>query len=1235
MATERFEAQIGADIKQFQRKIKQVDKEVREMASAVDIDIDMATREFFLEMEAVKKEIRGVDNKDIRLEIELAYKEFQLQMARLYGMVETMDDYDIDVEVDASITEFRNKLLMAKAMAQGISDETVHLDLDTRGFMRAAIKVDVMRKVIMAKNIVVRLQADYRDFQRNMGRVAAQMRNWGEIFNTQFTGAFISMIPTLSPIITGLIALIGNLGVMIGVIAGQMMILVSALTVTAAAYVGLVAVAIPTIKTLFDETAKLTAEQQRSRDAWDGFVDIFNDLVKAVEGDVLSAFTQGMQAASKILQGLTPLITSVATAFSDLMERFNVNIDSEPITRIFDAFNKYGPEIFTNMSAAIGNLVQGIISMITAFVPAAATWSNSFASMMESFALWSDGLSSSEGFQNFISYIQTNMPLISQIFADTLLGVIGFFTAFGDLASDFIPRLAEIMASFKEWSQTLDQNQGFQNFVNYMRTSGPQVIATLVQLVKAIVNFGVAMAPVATWVLNVATSFLEWFNSMSTTNKIFTTILGLIPVLIGGFMMLMAPLVGLITIFGKTIPAAIKIFKAIFGGVGKVFTSLIPKIAPLIDDVARLALGFLNIATKAGPWLMRAFAVLTGPIGWVITLIITLIQVGVWLYKNWAEVSAWASKAWNAVVKVISSAMTALGNAIKTGWNASISFLKGINLGAIGRNIIQGLINGITSMTGAIGSAIKNIADKITSGFKKLMKIKSPSRVMASIAKWVPAGVAMGIEQNLNPIYKASKKMASAVTLDFSSSLKATGRDLKQMNNLVKSGLREINAEAKKEKRKLSNAERYDIFEGRLSEAKKWNDLTLQEERSYWLKVAGQLKKGTAQQRKALQNAAQLKEDILKQQYEKEQYYLDAATKYNTLSLRDRIRAMQNFSKQYKKGSEQQLAYDEQLYDAKKQLYQDLQSIAQDYQSKMDDIYKDLAQNERDLREEWQKTYDDRVSTLANTWGLFDEVKLTDMIEFADDGSITKQIDLIENLRGQVNTLQDFMQDIFMLENRDLDTGLIEELRALGPKAQAELRALTRMSQDELKEYERLWKLRTELAGKQATSELEGSRLAMEAEIIKLRENAVKELQKLSTEMLREINGIVNGSTAEFNFLTMNLTDIGKAAMQGLIDGMKSKTGELSVVAKNLAGAVNTAMGGIMNGTGFNGINLSPTTGGVNTNVNTGVVNTLNSAGPTVQVNVVNDVDMAVVKSYIDVEGAADYKIKNIKGTIK
>ncbi|MED4851201.1 tape measure protein [Caldifermentibacillus hisashii] len=59
-------------------------------------------------------------------------------------------------------------------------------------------------------------------------------------------------------------------------------------------------------------------------------------------------------------------------------------------------------------------------------------------------------------------------------------------------------------------------------------------------------------------------------------------------------------------------------------------------------------------------------------------------------------------------------------------WNQAVSFLKSIDLVKIGKNIIQGLIKGITGMASEAVNAVKGIADDIVSGVKNFLGIHSP-----------------------------------------------------------------------------------------------------------------------------------------------------------------------------------------------------------------------------------------------------------------------------------------------------------------------------------------------------------------------------------------------------------------------------------------------------------------------------------------------------------------------------
>ena len=122
-----------------------------------------------------------------------------------------------------------------------------------------------------------------------------------------------------------------------------------------------------------------------------------------------------------------------------------------------------------------------------------------------------------------------------------------------------------------------------------------------------------------------------------------------------------------------------------------------------------------------------------------------------------------------------------------------VSAAKGINWAQVGRDIVNGLINGIGAMGGALWSAARNIARSALSAIKGALGIRSPSRVMRDeVGKWIPAGVAIGIEANTKPLTDTMHKLSSLTTdtLQTDLQLSQTALSLSAAPMVVRSSLK-------------------------------------------------------------------------------------------------------------------------------------------------------------------------------------------------------------------------------------------------------------------------------------------------------------------------------------------------------------------------------------------------------------------------------------------------------------
>ena len=85
----------------------------------------------------------------------------------------------------------------------------------------------------------------------------------------------------------------------------------------------------------------------------------------------------------------------------------------------------------------------------------------------------------------------------------------------------------------------------------------------------------------------------------------------------------------------------------------------------------------------------------------------------------------------------------------------------------IGKNIIQGLINGIKSGAAAVYSEAKEIASSVIGIFRSVPKVQSPSRVTTEIGQYIAEGLAVGMENKESRVIAAAKKIATEVIKQF------------------------------------------------------------------------------------------------------------------------------------------------------------------------------------------------------------------------------------------------------------------------------------------------------------------------------------------------------------------------------------------------------------------------------------------------------------------------------------
>lgn len=121
------------------------------------------------------------------------------------------------------------------------------------------------------------------------------------------------------------------------------------------------------------------------------------------------------------------------------------------------------------------------------------------------------------------------------------------------------------------------------------------------------------------------------------------------------------------------------------------------------------------------------------------------------------------------LIQAIPTVLSSIGSIISQAASAFMSF----DWWSIGSNIISGIVSGIWSLAGAIGDALMSIARNAWGAIKSFFGISSPSKLMRdTIGRYIPEGMAEGIEENAKYVTDAMESMANeAVEMPIEQSL--------------------------------------------------------------------------------------------------------------------------------------------------------------------------------------------------------------------------------------------------------------------------------------------------------------------------------------------------------------------------------------------------------------------------------------------------------------------------------
>ena len=286
---------------------------------------------------------------------------------------------------------------------------------------------------------------------------------------------------------------------------------------------------------------------------------------------------------------------------------------------------------------------------------------------------------------------------------------------FGTLWEEQGDKITEVLEGATEKTGNLKTNQEELNNAIATLDSSSQV-----ELNNALTEMNNALMPLYTNIANFVTTIATWVSENQTLAFGIMLVVGAIGLIIA-ILMILAPIFTLIS----------------------------------------------GVAAAAGV----AIGAIVAPIAIAIAIIIAIIAAGMLLIANFDKIMAaakklgnWISKTFTEMSNAAKIQMAHVRTNIEVAWNNAIAFLKNIDLVQIGKNAIQGFVDGIAAMDGPISTAVRGLASLVPGGLNKFLKMGSPSKVTEKLGLFTGEGFANGINDSLGMIKGASKEMAEVAT---------------------------------------------------------------------------------------------------------------------------------------------------------------------------------------------------------------------------------------------------------------------------------------------------------------------------------------------------------------------------------------------------------------------------------------------------------------------------------------
>lgn len=341
----------------------------------------------------------------------------------------------------------------------------------------------------------------------------------------------------------------------------------------------------------------------------------------------------------------------------------------------------------------------------------------------------------------------------------------------------------------------------------------------------AAIAFGELLLPVIKDVIAAVQRFVDWINNLSDTQKKVIVKIAEVLAVVGPLLLIVGKVVTLVS----KVMNVIKILKPAIAALNAVMkANPIILIVTLIAGLIAALVALYKKNEDFRNFVDNAWAAIKETVSTVVNALVTFftetipnaLKAAIDWVKNFADKIAefftetipnklsqlvdWfkslPGKIWDALLAAIAKVKqwgVDLGNWVKTKIpevvTSIITKFKELpgKLLSVGKNLVEGLWNGINDKVSWVLDKIKGFGSKVLNGIKSIFGIASPSKKTKEMGKYLAEGLSLGIEDNEDMVIDSADSLAGGLL----ESLKSMMEKLAGMIDLVSNPFEALNSQ--------------------------------------------------------------------------------------------------------------------------------------------------------------------------------------------------------------------------------------------------------------------------------------------------------------------------------------------------------------------------------------------------------------------------------------------------------